>query len=226
MASLTERVTGVVGEPAGPEGARAPMGWLRDMIRRHGAQPADVSMRHAFLGTMASLLLVGVIFSFVYGSVRADLLFSNHEGKLTPLQYSDAPNTSSEAVVNWTAFALSEILTYNFNNIQERLSGASRYFTPEGWEAFREALARDDRIQGVVSGRQFVSTVLAGSPVVLREGEIEGVYTWTVRAPLLINVYTGTSGFSTGGTATVQIERIPTRKSASGYAFGIARITH
>ncbi len=183
-------------------------------------------MRHAFLCTFVALLLVFAIFSFVYGSVRADLLFSNHEGKLTPLQYADAPNTSSEAVVNWTAFALSEILTYNFNNIQARLSGASRYFTPEGWSEFNAALEREKRVQEVVAGRQFVSTVLAGAPVVVQEGEIEGVYTWIVRAPLLINIYTGTNGYSSRGSATVQIERIPTRKSVSGYAFGIARITY
>ena len=203
---------------------RGPLAAVGNFFARHASQPADVSMQHAYVGLAAALVLSWAVFSFVYGSERADLLFSSREGKLIPLQYSSVPNTSSEAVVRWTAYAVGEVFTYNFNNVEDRILGAKRYFTKEGWDSFLDALSDAGTISSVKSARSFVTVVPSGIPVVSEEGAVEGVYTWVVQVPILTNVYTSSGNNSSATSIKVTIQEIPTRESSSGYAFGISRI--
>jgi hypothetical protein len=198
---------------------------VQSVIRKHGSQPADISMKHAFSGMLVVFALAGAVAAFVFGNRRADIMFSNHEGKLTPLQYADTPSIGSEAVVNWAKYAVSELFTFNFNDVVQKLDGASRFFTGEGWSAFKGEVQAKKLLDEVVTNRQFRTVVPKGSPIINKEGDEDGTYTWTVQVPVLQNIYIGTATSNDSTVIVLTLQRINTSESWAGYAFGIGRIS-
>jgi len=185
---------------------------------------AEGSVITSLYSLLANLILSGALLAYVYGNQRSDIVFAaQHDGQLTPLQAMDTPNTSSEAVINWTKMAIGEVFTYNFNDIVTRLNSSRRFFTNSGWDAFRSAFRDQAILANTQAQRQFVTTMPTGAAVVSEEGITNGQYYWTVQMETLTSVYTGTSTV-TGGGMIVKIQRIPTSESRAGYPFGIVQI--
>jgi hypothetical protein len=187
---------------------------------------AEGSIMQSLYGTVAGLIMTAALLAFVYGNERADLMFAiQQDGQLTPLQAMSYPNTSSEAVVNWTRLAVGEIFTYNFNDIVPRLNSARNFFTTRGWNSFRTAFQEQSILAQIRSQRMFVTTLPSGAAVVIEEGDVKGRYYWTVQLETITSVYTGSASINFGGM-TVKIERISTEDSAAGYPFGIVQISY
>lgn len=185
---------------------------------------AEGSVLQSLYGTLGSLIMVAALLAFVYGNERADIMFAvNHEGQLTPLQAMNHPNTSSEAVLNWSKMAVGEIFTYNFNDIVPRLNASRRFFTTQGWNSFRSAFQEQSILLRTQSQRQFVTTLPSGAATIVEEGDQKGRYYWTLQLETITSVYAGTSNINSN-TMTLRIQRIPTGDSVAGYPFGIIQI--
>ncbi len=187
--------------------------------------PADVTVGRSVGATIIGLIFTGALCAFVFGNQRSDVMLAvSHEARgVTSLQSSSTPNTSSEALLNWTKLAISEVFTYNFNDIGPRIMGAQRFFTPEGWTGFLLAMGEQQILAQVESQRQFVSTIPGANTVVTSEGQVGDTYYWTVQMNTVTSVYTGATSVK-NGAMTLKIARIPTRDSDAGYPFGIVQI--
>lgn len=189
------------------------------------APPAETSIALSFAAMLMGLILVSALAAFVYGNERSDVMLavSREARGATSLKSMDTPNIGSDAVINWSKLAVSEIFTYNFNDISPRMLAAERFFTKEGWTAFILALGKQDLLSRVQTGRQFVSTVPSGDAVISEEGDVGGTYFWNVQMNIVTSVYAGETDVKKG-QLSLKIARIPTRNSDSGYPFGIVQI--
>lgn len=189
------------------------------------APAADAGIARSLTGVMGSIILAGALGAFVFGNERSNVMLAvSHEARgVTALQAMDMPNIGSDALINWSKLAISEIFTYNFNDIGPRTLAAERYFTKAGWTSFIMAMGDQDVLGKVQGQRQFVSTIPTENAVISEEGEVSGTYFWTVQLSYVTSVYTGTTS-TKPGNLTLKVARISTRHSDAGYPFGIVQI--
>lgn len=189
------------------------------------APHAEISVARTLGATVIGIIFAGALCAFVFGNQRSDVMLavSREARGVTSLQASDIPNIGSEALINWSKIAVSEIFTYNFNDISPRLLGAQRYFTPNGWTGFLLAMSDQRVLAQVQSQRQFVATIPGTDTVITSEGEVGNTYFWTIQMNTVTSVYTGATSMKYGAV-TLKIARIPTRNSDAGFPFGIAQI--
>lgn len=209
---------------AQPTPAKKPVAAAKPAAPAKPLPPADQAVLKALRSMIAAFVLTGAVAAFLFSTQRSDILFKTDGiGQLKPLQSMNTPNLGSDAVINWAKLAVSEIFTYNFNNVTERMNGASRYFTTKGWDSFVSSAQEKNLIGIVRAQRQFVTTVPL-TAVIAAEFEENGSYHWIVQMSTLTAVYTGVNTTSRGGL-TLKIAQIPTKDSWAGYAFGITQIT-
>lgn len=188
-------------------------------------QPADRAILKALRSIIACLIMTAAVAAFVFSSNRTDLLQkTDNIGQISPLQPLPTPNLGSDAVINWAKLAVSEIFTYKFTNVRDRMNRASRYFTPEGWAGFVQSAQDNGLLRNVTTQQQFVTTVPT-TAVISAEYDGDNRHYWIVQVSILTSVYTGGAGPSTRGGLTLKIAQIPTKESWAGYAFGITQIT-
>lgn len=187
--------------------------------------PADDGVTWCLTSVLGGIILAGALGAFVYGNERSDVMLAvSHEARgVTSLQAMDTPNIGSDALLNWCKLAISEIFTYNFNDIGPRILAAERFFTKAGWTSFLMGMYEQDVLGQVQGQRQFVSTMPTDNAVISSEGEVGGTYFWTVQLSYVTSVYTGAIS-SKPGSMSLKVARTSTRKSDTGYPFGIVQI--
>jgi intracellular multiplication protein IcmL len=197
-------------------------------LRRPQVKPApaaDISIRHAIIALITAIIFISALTVYVYSNRHSDVMLaiSSKDDTVSGLQSSVSPNISSEALLNWSKLAVSETFTYNFNDVGPRILAARRFFTEDGWNSFLSAIRTQGLLAQVQTQRQFVTTIPMANAVIISEGEVSGVYYWTVQMSIVISVYTGVTSVK-NGVVTLKIAKTPTSNSDSGYPFGIVQV--
>lgn len=145
---------------------------------------------------------------------------SGHTREVFPL---DEPNVTPTSLVNWVTQAVTSAYTLDFYNYQNNIDNLKQYFTINGYDNYLTALKQSGSLQKIIDDKLIVSAVAINSAIVLQEGPIDDVYSWTVQIPLLLN-YQGASTVSTQKTivANILVNRVPTDLAPKG--IGIAQI--
>jgi len=99
-------------------------------------------------------------------------------------QFLNEPTYSEDKIVAWLTAALPNIMTLDHSNIQQQLTDAKKYFTPDGWCHFIDALASANIIDATIERRLEVSIIPQATPKVTGSSVKDGVYTWTVETPV------------------------------------------
>jgi hypothetical protein len=186
---------------------------------------ADPVVFFSLFATGTCLVLALIMSLYVAGTERRDILLAKSAtSEIGLLQYSDTPNTSSEALISWSKMVVGEIFTYNFNDIYQRMDASFGFFTKRGWESFAAAFLESDVFARTQSQRIFVSTLPTGLATIIAEGDEKGRYNWTVQLAAVTRIYSGTAQLE-NNTITLVVEKIPTRYSVTGYPFGIVKIS-
>lgn len=166
-------------------------------------------------------VLVGGVVYVVSNPPAPQYFATTSDGRIIPLVPLDQPNLSDAALLQWANTAAIAAYNYNFINYRQALQDASQYFTPEGWQAFLDALKSSNNLDAVIAKKLIVSAVATGAPVILEQGPLMGKYSWKVQMPMLVT-YQSASQFSQQNvTVTMLIARVPTLTSVRG--IGIAQ---
>ena len=116
----------------------------------------------------------------------------------------------------WASLAVTETFNFGYSSYQKRLEQSAKYFTPEGWKNFLQALDEAQLLEFVVKNKQQVSTVLTGTPTITSEGVENNVYTWHVDLPVE-TAYAGDTSIETMPMiVSLTIIRIADKNSATG----------
>ena len=138
------------------------------------------------------------------------------EGKRMQMVALPLPNMGKAALANWASLAASQIMTFGFNDIDERFALSRANFTQQGWENFRKAMTASGLIDDVIKAQQIVTSVPEDPPILLQEGLVNGKYRWVFDTPLLITFRSGGVKTSRDKTVHMVLERIPTRDNPNG----------
>jgi len=167
-----------------------------------------------------TIAIVGLVISLiVYMNVSKphDIYFATtHDGRQIPLVPLDKPNMQTPALLSWAAQAASEVMTFGFNDYNQRFQKSSRHFTGEGWENFLNAMKKSRTIESVESTQQIVTAVPHSAPILTGEGLYNGRYRWMVNLSLLITYQSGQDKKTTIMTVYLTIERVSTVDSPNG----------
>jgi intracellular multiplication protein IcmL len=142
-------------------------------------------------------------------------------GKVMQMISLPSPNMGRIAMSEWVANAASQIMTFGFNNIDQRFALSRLNFTKDGWENFREAVVRSGFIDEMVKTQQIITTVPESPPILRQEGLVNGRYTWVFDVPLLMTSRAGADNVQRHKTAVITVERVSTRENPNGV--GIAK---
>lgn len=108
-------------------------------------------------------------------------------GSETQLAGLTLPILTKEAICSWSMTAVTEVLTFNFSNYNDRLAQHTWRFHPEGWKAYVKAMIETNTL-GDFRARQLVSTAAPdGSATIESEGINEETleYEWKVKVPII-----------------------------------------
>lgn len=214
---------GAATAPAAPPSAEEASGLgkviLRNEFYRDGYR---IALRVAVIQSVIILGLIGAMFFIIHVHQPENRYFATTEdGRLVPMVPLSQPNLSTPALMSWAAQAVTEVMTFGFNDYRRRLQESSRHFTRQGWESFKTALERSRIIETVEANSQVVSAAPRGAPILRREGVIQGRYQWTVEIPLALTYQSGSKTKTDSLIITLVIVRVSRLESPSGV--GIAQ---
>lgn len=174
-------------------------------------------LRLTFLQGVVILGLLGAMYMVIQIHQPENRFFATTEdGRLVPMVPLNEPNLSTPALMSWTAQAVTEVMTFGFNDYRRRLQESSRNFTRRGWESFTQALQRSRIIEMVEGSQQVVTAAPQGAPIVISEGMSAGRYQWQIQMPLVLTYQSGSRTRSDNLLVTLVIVRVPRLESPNG----------
>ena len=186
---------------------------LRTDFQRDGHHRVLLAL---LISVILNLLLVSSFVYIIKHPPPPQYFATTVNGRITPLIPLDQPNMPPSTLLQWANSAAIAAYTYNFVNYRQELQSASEYFTPDGWREFINALQGSNNLNSVITLKLVVSAVATGAPVILDQGIINGVYTWTVQMPMQITYQSASQVSRQSVVVKMIIERISTLNSARG----------
>ena len=138
------------------------------------------------------------------------------DGKGMQMVALSLPNMGRLALSDWVAEAVSQIMTFGFNDLDARFVESRKDFTEEGWGAFRRGMVASKIIDDMMEAQQIVTSVPASPPILKQEGLINGRYSWVFDVPLLVTFRAGGIKVSRPRIVHMVVKRIPTEESPDG----------
>lgn len=133
------------------------------------------------------------------------------------------PNVTPSSLTKWVTQGVTSAYTLDFYQYQDTIDGLKEYFTAGGYKTFLESLQDSGSLNKIIKDKLVVSAVATNAAIILQEGMMNGVYTWKIQVPLLLN-YQGASTTSTQKNIAVSVlvTRVQTSEAPKG--IGIAQI--
>jgi len=195
----------------------------------HDQVLAEVAARNSFYRdsyrrvlialNLAILSLIILIISVVYvmNHPPQPKYFATYaDGKLVPLIPLRMPNISQAYLMQWVNTAVVAVNTYDFVNYRDQLQKASDYFTQEGWAAYLESLKASRNLNAVVEKKLVVSAFAKRSPVIVRSGILDGIFTWTIQIPITVVYQSANASSQQDLVVALTIKRISTLTNPNG----------
>jgi len=181
--------------------------------------------RDAFLGIMRianiqAVLILALTLSisvYIHTDKRRDRFFAEaQENRRMQMTGLDFPNMGKVALANWVVQAATQIMTFGFNDINQRLALSQTNFTPNGWESFYKAMVQSELVKNVIAAQQLVTAIPMSPPVLIQQGIIKGKYSWVYEMQMMVTFRSG--GVQRAGARTVRmvIEAVSTRDNPTG----------
>lgn len=138
--------------------------------------------------------------------------------KVQEIYALDEPNLTRTAITNMAMNIATEVMTFGFNNSDERLLRARRLFTDEAWQRFAKAYLSPGRLEKIKNLQQVLTTVAVNNAVISEEGIWNGKYRWVVQVPIITTYQAGKKIQPISSTLELTLVRAPTLKHPEGVA--------
>ncbi len=132
-----------------------------------------------------------------------------------PLAQSNLP---SNQVLIWTMQGIEQIYTYNYKNFPDVLTAIRHYFTAQGYESYMKALDESKNLNTVQDKRLTVTAKVSEKGKIIKEGAVNGIYTWEVQVPIDVNYKSSSESIDQKLVANVEVVRVPLSDSQVGIA--------
>lgn len=126
------------------------------------------------------------------------------------------PNVNRDAILRWGAAATTEVMTFGFHDIDERMTRARRLFSDEGWRSFSEALGKARALKAMIAQQHIMTAIPTAPPSILAEGIFNGDYSWIIEVPTILTVRAGSEIRIIRTRIRLIVIRLPTASNPMG----------
>ncbi len=126
------------------------------------------------------------------------------------------PNVNRDAILRWAAAATTEVMTFGFHDIDERMARARRLFSDAGWISFSQALSRARMLKAMLAQQHIMTAIPTAPPSLLGEGIFDGDYSWIIEVPTILTVRAGSETRIIRTRLRLVIVRLPTASNPMG----------
>lgn len=206
---------------------KVPTDSLLDRIEK---QPITSKYYRAISLTLISLIVLIIFEIFViyfkskpnpahvYSVVRSNGIIDKNTIKPVPVTLPFA-HQSFKNIVNWLNDAIIASYTFDFLNFYKNVYGAEFYYTPDGFNAYVNALKSSGLEKDIIGKKLIASIVPLKSPALLSSGMYSTGEFWKFSVPVLINYSGGTNKpFNSKYLLEVTVVKVPAYISHKGLA--------
>lgn len=171
----------------------------------HPSEPAPVGSSAQFrfargLVTILSYVIAMLVFCAVSVYIMFQDTYFYHLSvldreripeNLTLMRPLDTPNLTRTGITNMAMNVATEVLTFGFNNADERLLKSRRLFTEDAWLRFAKAYLQQGRLDKIKSNQQVLTNVAVENAVIVEESNADGEQKWVVQVPTITTFQAG-----------------------------------
>jgi hypothetical protein len=130
----------------------------------------------------------------------------------------DEPNLTRTAIINMGMNVVTQVLTFGFNNADQRLLAAQHLFTKECWQRFAKAYLQYGRLEQVKRYQQVITAIATAGAVIVSEGKIGRRDRWVVQVPIVVTFQAGAETQIKKSILQLTLVRVPTIEHLEGVA--------
>lgn len=164
------------------------------------------------------IFLAGIVFYQIYNRPEPKYFATTTDGRIMQLFPLSEAMLSPSELLQWTHRAAIAAYTYNFVNYRDAMQQLQNQFTPAGWRYYENALKISRTLEMVIAKKLVVSAVATGTPVILDQAVVNGVYAWKVQIPLLVTYQSPNEQTQQSMIITIIVSRVPTVDMPKGIA--------
>ncbi|MBU2850735.1 MULTISPECIES: DotI/IcmL/TraM family protein [Acidithiobacillus] len=168
-------------------------------------------------------LVAGVLGFTVYRLAERPIptrYFESINGKLNRAVPTDQPMLSAGEILSGAQEALEGSYNMNFRDYRMRIQNAEKWFTQQGYTAYKTSLFGSGDIKALKGRRLFLDIAVTGAPVVAQQGVLSGTHTfaWKVQVPVDLDFESSGYQSSKNYLATMVMVRVDNVAKPRGWA--------
>lgn len=137
-----------------------------------------------------SIIVLTCLLFYVLHHPTAPLYFATDKmGKLIKVVPLSQPNMSPDELSQWVINAVQDIGSLDYVNYREQMQSTQKYFTTLGWNKYIKAFTASDSLVALTNRRMIFEAKVTGQPVLLKEGQINGIRAWKFDVPILVSYW-------------------------------------
>ena len=163
------------------------------------------------------LVLSGILMFYVSTKECTDRYFAEGiEGRRVEVFSLSSPNMEKTTVTKWAVQAAAQIMTFGFNDVEERFSISLPLFTKQGWVSFKKALLNSKLLEDMHKKQLIFTSIPIKTPLLIKEGLVVDKYTWEFDIPLMITYRAAGLNVTIQKDMKLMIEKVPTNSNPAG----------
>lgn len=99
----------------------------------------------------------------------------------------DEPHRTPRELGIWVSQSVSEVLTFDSAHFDEQLKKAEPYFSPAGYNEFKNYLQQAELKNTLMNGNLKANVIVEQLPLLLNSGAVGGVFRWLYEVPVTIS---------------------------------------
>ncbi|MBW7910112.1 MAG: DotI/IcmL/TraM family protein [Alphaproteobacteria bacterium] len=162
------------------------------------------------------VLLVAVFYRVAYVIPQDRYYAELAGGQRMPLVALPEPYINNALLLDWASQAATEILTFGFDDVNQRFASSAKYFSPEGLASFRESFPRSELFKSSQQFQQVITAIPRAPAAILGQGLHLGQNGWMVEVPLVLTVRVAGQEKRVNATVQMFVVRLPTTVNPAG----------
>jgi intracellular multiplication protein IcmL len=177
----------------------------------------------AAAAALGGWLVAGVLGFTVYQLAERPIptrYIESINGKLIRAVPTDQPMLSAGEILSGAQESLEGSYNMNFRDYRMRMQNAEKWFTQQGYTAYKTSLFGSGDIKAIKGRRLFLDIAVTGAPVVAQQGVLSGTHTfaWKVQVPVELDFESSGYQSSKNYLATMVMVRVDNVARPRGWA--------
>lgn len=151
---------------------------------------------------------------------------TGQETQYIRLRGSDRPIINNVILTQWSSLAATSVFNYDAANYTTKVPAAlAEFFTQAGATAYYDEFINSTALNDVIEKNLSVTSVAQGATVILRQGILQGTYSWKVQLPILVTYSSLSEDKLCSYIVAMVINKIPTWQNAKGIGINEFRLS-